>query len=141
MTSAAFARALALRSETLPNRIAKAAMTEGLADAQGRASEGLVRLYGAWARGGAGLLITGNVLIDAHHLERPGNVVIAGAQDNDARAALRRWMRLAAAPAQGSGCSLVTPDVRRRRSSIKHRKRHPQSNSPCLANCMACLRR
>ena len=80
MTSAAFAQPLALPSETIPNRIAKAAMTEGLADTQGRASEGLVRLYNAWARGGAGLLITGNVQIDAHHLERPGNVVIAGAQ-------------------------------------------------------------
>ncbi len=91
MTSAAFAQPLALPSETIPNRIAKAAMTEGLADRQGRASEGLVRLYNAWARGGAGLLITGNVQINAHHLERPGNVVIAGAQDSDARAALKRW--------------------------------------------------
>ncbi len=91
MTPSAFAQPLSLPSETLPNRIAKAAMTEGLADARGCASEGLVRLYDAWARGGAGLLITGNVQIDGRHLERPGNVVIAGAQDNDARAALRRW--------------------------------------------------
>ena len=41
----------------LPNRLAKAAMTEGLADPQGRATAELARLYGVWADGGAGLLI------------------------------------------------------------------------------------
>ncbi|GGE21271.1 NADH oxidoreductase [Polymorphobacter glacialis] len=73
----------------LPNRLAKAAMTEGLADPQGRATAELARLYGLWAEGGAGLLITGNVQIDRDHLERPGNVIIAGAQDEAARTGLR----------------------------------------------------
>ena len=54
----------ALPAETLPNRLAKAAMTEGLADAAGRPTEGHQKLYAAWGRGGAGLLITGNVIID-----------------------------------------------------------------------------
>ena len=31
----------------------------------------LARLYGAWAKGGAGLIITGNVMVD-DHLEGPG---------------------------------------------------------------------
>lgn len=35
----------------------------------------LVKLYERWAHGGAGLLITGNVMIDAHALGEPGNVV------------------------------------------------------------------
>jgi 2,4-dienoyl-CoA reductase-like NADH-dependent reductase (Old Yellow Enzyme family) len=48
----------------------------------------LARLYGFWADGGAGLLITGNVQIDRDHLERPGNVIIAGAQDEAARTGL-----------------------------------------------------
>lgn len=62
--------------ETLPNRIAKAAMTEGLADEHLHATERHARLYGAWSDGGAGLLITGNVMVDRHVLERPGNVAI-----------------------------------------------------------------
>ena len=51
--------------EVLPNRLAKAAMTEGLADTHGRASDGLARLYRRWAAGGTGLLLTGNVQVDA----------------------------------------------------------------------------
>ena len=73
----------------LPNRFAKAAMTEGLADPQGRATPELERLYGLWADGGSGLLISGNVQIDRDHLERPGNVIIQGPQDEAAMAGLR----------------------------------------------------
>jgi 2,4-dienoyl-CoA reductase-like NADH-dependent reductase (Old Yellow Enzyme family) len=73
----------------LPNRLAKAAMTEGMADPQGRATPELARLYGLWADGGSGLLITGNVQIDRDHLERPGNVIIHGPQDDTALAGLR----------------------------------------------------
>lgn len=73
----------------LPNRLAKAAMTEGLADPQGRATPELERLYGLWADGGSGLLISGNVQIDRDHLERPGNVIIQGPQDEAAMAGLR----------------------------------------------------
>lgn len=79
---------------TIRNRIAKSAMTEGLADRFGRATEGHVHLYKAWADGGAGLLITGNVQIDIDHLERPGNVVIARAPDEEAR---KRLLAFAAA--------------------------------------------
>lgn len=73
----------------LPNRLSKAAMTEGLADPQGRATAELERLYGLWADGGTGLLISGNVQVDRDHLERPGNVVIQGPQDAAALAGLR----------------------------------------------------
>lgn len=73
----------------LPNRLAKAAMTEGLADPQGRATAELARLYGLWADGASGLLITGNVQIDRDHLERPGNVILQGEQDEAALAGLR----------------------------------------------------
>ena len=62
----------------LRNRIAKAALTEGLADGMNRANERHIRLYRQWAEGGAGLIITGNVQVDRSHLERPGNVVIDG---------------------------------------------------------------
>ena len=55
---------------------AKAAMTEGLADPDDRASEALCTLYRRWSEGGAGLHLTGNVMVDRRFLERPGNVVI-----------------------------------------------------------------
>ena len=75
----------------LNNRIAKAAMTEGLADVQGRPTAELEKLYGIWSDGGASLLLSGNVQIDGDHLERPGNVVIDAMPDEDMRAALKRW--------------------------------------------------
>ncbi len=75
----------------LPNRIAKAAMTEGLADIYGRPTPELDRLYGIWSDGGAGLQISGNIQIDADHLERPGNVIINRSPDEEMSAALKRW--------------------------------------------------
>ncbi len=72
----------------VPNRIVKSAMTEGLADAAGRANERHARLYRQWSEGGAGLLITGNVMVDWRYLERPGNVVIEDESDIDQ---LARW--------------------------------------------------
>ncbi len=63
---------------TLPNRLLKSAMTEGLADAQDRAGDGHVRLYRRWSAGGCGLLLTGNVMVDRRFLERAGNVVMDG---------------------------------------------------------------
>ncbi len=79
---------------TLPNRIAKAALTEGLASPEGLPTPELERLYGVWANCGAGLLITGNVQIDRDHLERPGNVVIDGVPTPELHAALSRWARV-----------------------------------------------
>ena len=61
---------------TLPNRIAKAAMTEGLADNRDRPTSALNNLYRRWSKGGAGLLISGNVMIDRRYLERGGNMVL-----------------------------------------------------------------
>lgn len=80
---------------TLPNRLAKAGMTEGLAEPNGLPGRGLNRLYEGWADGGAGLLITGNVVVDAGHLERPGNVVIAGTPDKEALDRLKDWAKTA----------------------------------------------
>jgi 2,4-dienoyl-CoA reductase-like NADH-dependent reductase (Old Yellow Enzyme family) len=81
----------------LRNRLAKAATSESLADLQHAPSAALVRLYAQFAAGGAGLLITGNVMTDARYLERPGNVVI---EDERHLAALGRWA--AAASAHGT---------------------------------------
>jgi 2,4-dienoyl-CoA reductase-like NADH-dependent reductase (Old Yellow Enzyme family) len=67
----------------IKNRICKGAMTEGLADAQNRATSQHVNLYDRWSAGGAGILLTGNVQVDHRFLERPGNVVIEGQQTNE----------------------------------------------------------
>jgi 2,4-dienoyl-CoA reductase-like NADH-dependent reductase (Old Yellow Enzyme family) len=87
---------------TIPNRLAKAAMTEGLATARGVATAELERLYGLWSDGGAGLLLTGNIQIDRDHLERPGNVIIDGEPEEAQRAALATWAR--AATRNGNHC-------------------------------------
>jgi 2,4-dienoyl-CoA reductase-like NADH-dependent reductase (Old Yellow Enzyme family) len=77
----------------LPNRIAKAAMTEGLATPDGVPTEELEQLYGIWAQGGAGMLLSGNIQVDRDHLERPGNVVIHGPPEPELAAMLADWAR------------------------------------------------
>jgi len=74
----------------LPNRVAKAAMTEGLANALGEPTEHLNRLYETWSNGGAGLLLSGNFMIDGDHIERPGNVIIDKEPRPEMLSALRR---------------------------------------------------
>jgi len=68
---------LKLRSGlVLRNRIAKAAMEEGMAGYGQLPDERLVALYRRWGAGGAGLLITGNVMVDARALTGPRGVVL-----------------------------------------------------------------
>ena len=81
----------------LANRLCKAAMTEGLASPQGRATPELQRVYAAWAGGGAALHLSGNIMIDRRYLERAGNVVV---EDESGLAELRAWA--ATVHAQGS---------------------------------------
>lgn len=76
----------------LPNRITKAAMSEGLADADNHSTPRLEAIYARWAKSGAGLLLSGNIQVDPWHLERPGNVVL---QDETGLAALRALTKAA----------------------------------------------
>jgi 2,4-dienoyl-CoA reductase-like NADH-dependent reductase (Old Yellow Enzyme family) len=80
---------LGLRSGgRLRNRIAKAAMEENMAGDLQVPDDRLISLYRRWGSGGAGLLITGNVMVHAEALTGPGGVVL------DDRAPLdpfRRW--------------------------------------------------
>ena len=71
----------------LPNRIAKAAMTENLADADNQPTARLEQLYRTWADGGAGLLLTGNLGVDRRYLERSRNVVADALVDSTRLAA------------------------------------------------------
>ncbi|MEQ8887721.1 MAG: NADH:flavin oxidoreductase/NADH oxidase family protein, partial [Sandaracinaceae bacterium] len=96
MTS--FSQTLTLpNGQRLSNRIAKSAMSERLGDADHAPSEELIRLYERWGRGGAGLLITGNVMIDHAALGESGNVAV---DDRRALPALTAWAQ--AAKADGS---------------------------------------
>lgn len=81
----------------VPNRLVKAAMTEGLASIGGVPTSALERLYGIWSEGGSGVLITGNVVVDAYHLERPGNVVVDRVPDAVMKDALASWASAATA--------------------------------------------
>jgi len=67
----------------LPNRLAKAAMSEALAGPDGGVSPQLIRLYGRWSSSRLGLMITGNVMIDRMALGEPGNVVVEDERDLD----------------------------------------------------------
>lgn len=79
---------------SLPNRLAKAALSEQLGDARHAPSDQLIRLYQRWSRSGAGLLITGNVMVDHRAIGEPANVVVEGRRDLER---LRRWARSAKA--------------------------------------------
>lgn len=83
----------------LKNRLAKSAMSEALGTTDNHATEALVRLYGRWAAGGIGLLITGNAMIDRRALGEPNNVAI---EDDSDMPLLQRW----AAAGQANGTQL-----------------------------------
>jgi 2,4-dienoyl-CoA reductase-like NADH-dependent reductase (Old Yellow Enzyme family) len=83
----------------LRNRIAKAAMEEGMAGSSQLPDERLISLYRRWGAGGAGLLITGNVMVHAEALTGPGGVVL------DDRAPLDPFTRWAEA-GKASGAAM-----------------------------------
>ena len=78
----------------IANRLVKPAITEGLADPRGWPTRALERLYADWAKGGFGLMITGNIIVDGDHLERPGNVVIDRQPAREQMARLRSWVEV-----------------------------------------------
>ncbi len=75
----------------LANRLAKAALSEGLTDADNRPDDRMFRLYRAWADSGASVLVTGSVQVDRDHLDQAGAVVVDAPITARSRAALRRW--------------------------------------------------
>lgn len=62
--------------QTLKNRLAKAAMEEALAEPGQLPGTGSQALYRRWSEGGAGLLITGNVMVAPDALTGPGGLVL-----------------------------------------------------------------
>lgn len=76
----------------IPNRIAKAAMEENMADADHAPSRELIRMYETWAQGGAGLILTGNVMVDSRGMTGPGGVVL---EDDRHLERFRQWAQAA----------------------------------------------
>jgi 2,4-dienoyl-CoA reductase-like NADH-dependent reductase (Old Yellow Enzyme family) len=79
---------------SLSNRIAKSATSEGLGDRAQAPTPGLARLYRRWSESGAGLAITGNVMIDRRALGERGNVAV---EDDRHAELLARWAGAATA--------------------------------------------
>jgi 2,4-dienoyl-CoA reductase-like NADH-dependent reductase (Old Yellow Enzyme family) len=76
----------------LPNRIAKAAMEENMCDDDHAPSDALLRLYQAWAQGGVGLILTGNVMVDRRAMTGPGGVVL---EDDRHMERFKQWAQVA----------------------------------------------
>ena len=81
MTASIFTAFTLPNGQVIKNRLVKAAMEENLANAEHLPGSVLKRLYKAWADGGVGLIITGNVMIDHLAMTGPGGVVLE--QDTD----------------------------------------------------------
>ena len=69
---------------TLANRMAKSALTERLAGVNHAPNDLHYQLYDTWAQGGAGLMITGNIMVDSTYLEAAGNIVLENADETQA---------------------------------------------------------
>ncbi|MCF8169413.1 MAG: NADH:flavin oxidoreductase/NADH oxidase family protein [Rhodoferax sp.] len=78
----------------LSNRVAKAAMEENMCDADHAPSDDLLELYKAWAGGGAGMLLTGNVMVDRRGMTGPGGVVLEDEKHLDR---FKQWAQIAKA--------------------------------------------
>lgn len=76
----------------IANRLAKASMEENMADAEQSPSEALIRLYQRWAEGQAGLILTGNVMVDGRAMTGPGGVVL---EDDRHLGRFRLWAQAA----------------------------------------------
>lgn len=77
-----------IRNTTFKNRIMKGAMSEALANDAGQPNHLHLGLYGAWANGGLGCAITGNVMVDHRAKNEPGVVIVESERD---LAKLKQW--------------------------------------------------
>ncbi|RGD93557.1 NADH:flavin oxidoreductase/NADH oxidase family protein [Acinetobacter sp. SWAC57] len=70
------------------NKMIKGAMSEALANHAGQPNHLHLGLYEAWAKGGLGCAITGNVMVDFRAKNEPGVVVIETERDLES---LKQW--------------------------------------------------
>ena len=82
------AQSIQIKNTTFKNRIIKGAMCEALANHAGQPNHVLLGLYEAWAKGGLGCAITGNVMVNIAAKNEPGVVAIETERDLDT---LKEW--------------------------------------------------
>lgn len=82
---------LSIKNITFKNRIIKGAMSEALANDLGQPNHLHLGLYEAWAKGGLGCAITGNVMVDLRAKNEPGVVVVEDERD---LAQLKQWAEI-----------------------------------------------
>ena len=85
------AEQIQIRNTTFKNRVIKGAMSEALANSAGEPNHLHLGLYEAWAKGGLGCAITGNVMVDARAKNEPGVVIVETERD---LAKLKQWADL-----------------------------------------------
>jgi len=85
------AEAISIRNTPFKNRIIKGAMSEALANDAGQPGQLYLGLYEAWAKGGLGCAITGNVMVDFRAKNEPGVVVIESDRD---LVQLKQWAEI-----------------------------------------------
>lgn len=66
--------------QRIKNRFFKSAMSETMATDAHQPTEAYAKLYQTWAAGGAGIVVTGNVMVDHRAIAEPGNVVVEDEQ-------------------------------------------------------------
>ena len=88
MTVTHLAETIQIKNTHFKNRLIKGAMSEALANTAGQPNHLHFGLYQAWAKGGLGCAITGNVMVDIRAKNEPG--VVAVESDRDL-ALLQQW--------------------------------------------------
>jgi len=88
MAMSQIADSIQIRNTTFKNRIIKGAMSEALANDAGQPNDLLIGLYEAWAKGGLGCAVTGNVMVNIGAKNEPGVVAIETERDLEK---LKQW--------------------------------------------------
>ncbi|PWN96765.1 NADH:flavin oxidoreductase/NADH oxidase [Tilletiopsis washingtonensis] len=104
--------ALPFSGRSAPSRFMKSAMTERLSSwdqhdptNRGIPSDELVRVYEEWGKGGWGIVVSGNLIVDTMNLEAPGNMIIHRSQQKQDE--LESQMRRLIAGSKAGGALFV----------------------------------
>jgi len=114
----------------LPNRLAKAALSECLAGEDFSPGDRIKQLYRRWSTSGAGMTITGNVMIDRRAIGEPGNVVI---EDERHLADIVEWADIVKAHGSVALVQINHPG----RQVMRTLSAHPVAPSPIVTPGMA----
>ncbi|MBO0768151.1 MAG: NADH:flavin oxidoreductase/NADH oxidase family protein [Solirubrobacterales bacterium] len=101
----------------IPNRLVKAALSEGLGRRDNSPGPRIKNLYRRWANSGVGLTITGNVMVDRKATGEPGNVVVEDRRDLDD---LAEWAQIAKSGGSKAWVQINHPGRQTPRTLVAH---------------------